>query len=114
LSFPSTVIVPSSVGVLSVECFSGCISLRELIFENDSNPKQIKHRIFDGYISLKELSFPKSVDLTEKSAFADYCLEHLTIDAANSALTTDGAELRNRTSVCGSRVCLGSGCEVRL
>lgn len=61
--------IPASVLVISEFSFKKCESLERLFFSNNSQLKEIKLNAFLLCISLKTISFPKSLKFLRRCAF---------------------------------------------
>ena len=63
------VTLPSTLQVLGNGTFSGCESLRKVVFEKGSKLRSIGQYAFDGCCSLKSISLPEGLETIEESAF---------------------------------------------
>jgi hypothetical protein len=76
--------LPSSVEILSRECFSGCTSLDSLIFESGSELKRIEAKAFARCSSLQSICIPQSLNALCKSWALGSSLQTVVFESAAS------------------------------
>jgi hypothetical protein len=65
------IVVPPSVEILGIDCFSHCTGISEVRFANGSRVRQIPTEAFSGCSSLSRITIPASVEVLYRSCFAD-------------------------------------------
>jgi hypothetical protein len=83
----SLFVVPPRVEVIGDRCFWGCRSIREVLFEEDSELKVIwQYAFLDS--SVKSIRIPKNVEILEAFSLLD--LNSVSIDSENVHFSADG------------------------
>lgn len=81
--------IPSTVSSIGKYAFSGCVNLKSVIFEQDSQLVSIGEGAFENCSKLRDITLPNQVGVIYKSAFS-YCmsLEEITIPSSTLIIDT--------------------------
>jgi hypothetical protein len=74
----SSICIPSSVQIISIQCCSGCANLSTVTFEPGSKLSRLKDEAFRGCSSLSSICLPSSVQSIDGDCF-DECPNLATI-----------------------------------